>query len=203
MPRDLVCGFEIGLQNCFVDIATAFVPAGIYVHRNQRFRFVDHNVAAAAQPNLAMKRVVDLFLDSERFKNRRRAVVEFQTVPSSPRNFFDQLVHPFQCFAIVTKHLVNFLGQKIAHRSLDQVRFFKNATGRRFVANQPFDFGPLIEQETQIAHEISRPLAFADGANNYADAFRNVEVAQNFPEAVAFLRVLDFARNSAPIAERH
>ena len=150
-----------------------------------------------------MKRVVDLFLDSEGFENWRGAVVKFQTIPRPPRYFFHQLIHPFQCLAIVAKDFVNFLGQKITHRSLDQVRFFKNATGRRLVANHLLNLGPLIEQKTQIAHEVSRALTFPHRANDDANSFGNIEIAQNFPEAVAFLRVLDLARNSAAIAERH
>src|SRR4029077_1961533 len=36
-----------------------------------------------------------------------------------------------------------------------------------------------------------------------SDAFRNIEIAQNFPEPIALLRVFDFSRDSAAIAERH
>src|SRR5256885_13074956 len=150
-----------------------------------------------------MKCVVDLFLNAERFENRRSAVVEFQTVSSSPGNFLDQLIHPLQRFLIIAKDLVDFLGQKIADRSLDQVRLFKNATGRGFVPNQPFNFGPLVDKKSQIPHEVARALAFADGANDHANPFRDIEIAQNFPETVALLRVLDLARDSAAIAKRH
>jgi hypothetical protein len=51
----------------------------------------------------------------------------------------------------------------------------------------------LIEQEPQVAHEIARALTFANGANNHADPFWDVEVAQNFSEPVAFFRIFDLA----------
>src|SRR5207253_2502713 len=164
---------------------------------HQRFGFVDYDVAATPQPNLAMKRVVDLFLDSEGFENWRGAVVKFQTIPRPPRYFFHQLIHPFQCLAIVAKDFVNFLGQKITHRSLDQVRLFKNATGRGLVPNQPLNFGPLIEKKPQIPHEVACPLALAYCANNDAEPLRNIELAQNFPETAALFRIFDLARDSA------
>ena len=81
LPRDLIRGFEVRLQDRFLDVAPAFVPAGVHVDGDQRFGFVDHNVTAAFQPHLAMERVIDLFLDPERLEDRRRPVVNLDPVP--------------------------------------------------------------------------------------------------------------------------
>jgi hypothetical protein len=75
LARDLVSGFEVGLEDRFFHIAAALVAPGVYVDGHQRLGFVDHNVAAAFQPDLAVKGVVDLFLHAEGFKDRRRAIV--------------------------------------------------------------------------------------------------------------------------------
>ena len=61
----------------------------------------------------------------------------------------------------------------------------------------------MLDQQTQVAHEIAGALAFADGANDHTDAFRNLQAPQDFPQAVAFFRVLDLARDAAAIAVRH
>ena len=66
-----------------------------------------------------------------------------------------------------------------------------------------FDFGPLIEQNLQVAHKIARALSFSDGADDDAYAIRNIQLAQNLAQPLAFLRILDLAGNAAPIAERH
>jgi hypothetical protein len=99
--------------------------------------------------------------------------------------------------------LVDFFGQKIAHGSLDQIGFLKEAARGRFLSNGLVDFGPLIKQETKIPNEISRTLAFAYSANNDSNTFGNVQLAENLAQSLAFFRVLDFSRDTAMIAERH
>ena len=120
-----------------------------------------------------------------------------------PRNLADHFAHPLRRRAIIANHFVDFFGQKIAHRPFHQVRLLKNATGRRLFADELLDFGPFIEKEAQIAHEISGTLALAHRSNDHADAFGNVELAQNFAETIAFFRLFDFSRNAAAIAEWH
>ena len=70
LARDFIGRFEIGLQNGLLDIAPALVATCIYVDGDQRFGFVDDDVAAAFQPHLAMKSIVDLFLHSEGLEDR-------------------------------------------------------------------------------------------------------------------------------------
>jgi len=81
--------------------------------------------------------------------------------------------------------------------------FFKNATGRGLVPNQPPQLRPTDREEIADPHEVACPLALAYCANNDADPFRDIELAQNFPETVALFRIFDLARDSAAIAERH
>ena len=80
LARDFISCLQVGLQDCFLDIATAFVASGIYVHRNQRLGLIDHDVAAALQPDLTMKGIVDLFLHAEGFKDWRGAVIGFHSL---------------------------------------------------------------------------------------------------------------------------
>ena len=193
LARNFIGRFQVRLQNGFLHIAAAFVAACVYVDSDECLGFVDHDVAAAFEPHLSMKRVVDLLLHTVGFENRRCAIVKVNLIPGAPRNLADHFAHPVRCRAIVAKHFVDFFGQEIAHRPLDQIRFFKNATRRRRFPDLLLDFGPLIEKEPQITDEISCALALAHSSNNHADAFRNIELAQNFPETIAFFRLFDFS----------
>src|SRR5205807_8432674 len=107
------------------------------------------------------------------------------------------------CRPIIPDPLRRFFRPKIPAPPFPQVRLLKNATGRRLFADELLDFGPFIEKEAQIAHEISGALALAHRSNDHADAFGNVELAQNFAETIAFFRLFDFPRNAAAIAEWH
>ena len=203
MARDFVGGFQVGLQNRLFDVAAAFVSAGVYVDGDERLGFVDHDVAAAFQPDLAMKGVVDLFLHAEGLEDRRGAVVKLDAVARAPRNLADHLVHPLDRRLIVADHFVDFVGEEIAHRALDQIRLFEDAAGRGLVLDRLLDLRPLLDEEAQIAHEITGALAFADGADDDAHAFRDLQAAQDLAQPFAFLRVLDLARDAAAIAVRH
>ena len=119
MSGDLVGRFQVGLQNRFLDVAPAFVSTGIHVDRDQSFGFVNHDIAAAFEPDLTMKGVVDLSLYAERLEDGRRPIVIMQTIARTTRNIADKSTHPLDGIAIVANDFVNFLRQKIAHRSLD------------------------------------------------------------------------------------
>ncbi len=96
----------------------------------------------------------------------------------------DHLAHPLDRRAIVADHFVDFIGEKIAHRALDQdpvLRRREQGAGRSLICL--LDLRPLLEQETQIAHEIAGALSFADGANDDANAFGNFELAQDLAQA--------------------
>ena len=145
LARDLVRGFEIRLQNRFLHVASAFVAAGVHVDGDQRFGFVDHDVTPAFQPDLTMKRVIDLFLHAKRFEDGRSSIVKLKPVPRAPRNLTDPLVDPVERGPIVANHFINLVGQKIAHRPVHQIRLLKNAAGSGFVFDQFFDPGPLLD----------------------------------------------------------
>ena len=63
LPRDLVGGFEIGLERGVLDVVLARGAAGIDVDRHQRFGLVDDDVAAGAQLHHRLEHGVELVLD--------------------------------------------------------------------------------------------------------------------------------------------
>ena len=54
----------------FLDVLGALVAAGVHVDGDERLGFIDDDVAAARQPDLAVKGVVDLLLDAEALEDR-------------------------------------------------------------------------------------------------------------------------------------
>src|SRR5207249_10610969 len=86
LTRDFICRLQVRLQNCFLDIAPTFVTASIHINGNERFGLVVHNIAAALEPNLPMKSVIDLLLHAVGFENWRRTVVKTNSVPFPPGN---------------------------------------------------------------------------------------------------------------------
>ncbi len=104
---------------------------------------------------------------------------------------------------VVADYFVDLIGQKIAHRPFHQVGLFENARGRRLFADLLFDPRPLLEEEAEVANEITGTLSFPNGADDDPESLGNVELAQNLAQTRALFRILDLARNAAAIAEGH
>ena len=61
---------------------------------------------------------------------------------------------------------------------------------------------PFLEQQREVAHEITLLLAFAGGAHDDAHAVGDGEFAQDFFQALAFLLVFNLARDAALVGVR-
>ena len=109
----------------------------------------------------------------------------------------DHVAHPVVGFAAVDHDAFDVFGEEVAHGALDQVGFLEDARRRRLLLDSFLNCLPFLEQQREVAHEITRLLAFADGADDDAHAFRNRQLAQNFFQALAFFLILDLARDAA------
>src|SRR4029077_12343600 len=161
------------------------------VHGNQGLRLVDDNIAAAGQPNLAVKCDIDLRLDAEAVENRLRAGVELNPFLGPRRNLADQLLDTFPSFGIINHHGVDFIGEEIAHRSLDQIGLLKQASRSWPLRDAALDLVPFLEKDAQIANEIAGPLTLADGTHDHPHSIGDVEFAKHLPEAIALLGIVD------------
>src|SRR5206468_2898023 len=90
LAGDFIRRLQVCLQNCFLHIAPALVPASIHINRYQRFGLVDYNIAATLQPNLPVKSVVNLFLHAVSLKNRRRTIVKIDRKSTRLNSSHDQ-----------------------------------------------------------------------------------------------------------------
>ena len=103
----------------------------------------------------------------------------------------------------VDEHAIDVLGQKIAHRALDDVGLKVQGGRGLLVLHLLLDLLPCAEQEVEVADEIAGLLALAGSAHDDAHAFGNGEFVEQLPEALAFLDVLDLAGDAALIGVRH
>ena len=124
-----------------------------------------------------MKCVINLFLHTVSLKNRRGTIVVSNTVSRAAGDLTDHVAHSIHCPAIVADDFIDFFGKKIAHRALDQIGFFKQPAWGRIVPNGLFDFGPLVQQNSQIANKVPGALTFAHCADDHANAFGNIQLA--------------------------
>src|SRR5438094_6160583 len=96
-----------------------------------------------------MKGVIDLFLDAEGFENWRCAIVIMQTVAGTPGNVADERAHSIERGSIIAHHLIDFLGEKVAHGAFDQVGLLKNAVGAGLFAISFLTLPPLMGRKTK------------------------------------------------------
>ena len=123
--------------------------------------------------------------------------------PAAARDLPDELLHALDGVRVVANDVVDFVREKIAHGALDQIGLAEDASRRGLLLHRFLDGAPLLDEQPKIAHEIPRALTFADGAHDHAHAFGHVELLEDFAQAVALFRRLDFARNAALVAIRH
>src|SRR5579859_391411 len=81
LAADFLGGFEVRLQDRCIKVLLRFVTAGIDVDSDERFGFVNADVPARFQPDLATECILDLFLDTELAEDGRGLVVEPDLAP--------------------------------------------------------------------------------------------------------------------------
>ena len=118
-------------------------------------------------------------------------------------NLADEFAHALHGVLVVADHFVDFIGEKVAHRALDEVGLLEDARRRRLLFHRLLDRAPLLDEQAEVADEIARPLPFADGADDHAHALGHVEFLEDFAQPLALLWALDLARDAALIAVGH
>ena len=104
-------------------------------------------------------------------------------------------------FLIVANDLVDFVGEEVAHGALDEVGLLEDAGGRGLVLHLLPRSCAIAREQAEIADEIARTLAFADGADDDAHALRDVELLENLAKPLALLGVFDLPRDAALVAD--
>ena len=203
LAADFLRRFEIGLQNCRVQVLLRFMAARVDVNRHQRLGLIDADIAARLQPDLAAEGVLDLFLDVEPAEDRRGFVVEPDFAAGAAADLSDHGADPFVGVLTVHHDPIHFLGEEIAHGALDQVGFLENAIRRRLRLDFFLDLLPRLQQQFEVADEVTLLLVLARGADDDAHALGDAEPLQDFFQSLAFPVILDLARDAALRIKRH
>ena len=148
------------------------MATGIDINRDERFGFVDTNVATALEPDLPAEGVFDLFFNVEPREDRRRLGVELAPAAREPADLTDHFTDFFVSRFLIDKDPVNLLSQKIAHGALDEIRLLKHTRWRRVFLDFLFNLAPSLQQDFEVADEVAFFLLLAHGANDDAHAFR-------------------------------
>ncbi|MBZ5585830.1 MAG: ABC transporter permease, partial [Acidobacteriia bacterium] len=175
------------------------VRAGVDVDRDQGLGFVDHDLAAGGQRHLALERLLDLALDVEAFEDRDAVLVVRDLGAGALGDLADQLLHLLVVRLAVDQHPVDFLGEEVAHRALDDVGLHVEGGGRLLRLHLLLDLLPRPQQEMEVADKIARLLAFAGGADDDAHALGDGQFIDQQPER-AWQMALDQLRLDMPKA---
>src|SRR5258708_2891183 len=82
---------------------------------------------AMSASDLAVKGVVDVFLDVEVFEDGERAAVVFDAAGGAFGNLADHVDHAFHGVLVVANDFVDFVGEEVAHGAFDEIGLFEDA----------------------------------------------------------------------------
>ncbi len=119
------------------------------------------------------------------------------------RDHADEFLHPAGGVDVIDDDPVDLVGEEVAHGPLDQVGFRQQQLRRPHRLEIDGDPLPLFQQHMDVADEETGLLALAHGPDDHAHALGQVEFGQDAAQALAFLRVLDLARDAALVGVGH
>ena len=176
LAADFVGGFEVDFEDGRFLVLAAFVAAGVDVDGDERLGFVDDDVAAALEMDLAGEGVLDLPRDVEAVEDRLVLGVELDLVGGALGDLGD---HRRACGRTACG-LSTTMRSTSSVRKSRTVRSMRSGSWKTQVADGCcldafLDAVPFLEQQREVADEVARLLAFADGAHDDAHAFGNGE----------------------------
>ena len=196
LPRQLFSGFNVGFKRGFLDIIFAGRAAGIHVHRNQRFGWVNHNIPARAKLHDRVHHCSQLALHPGTVKQRHRIGIELHLARMARHQSFHEGAGLLVAGFAIHIDFIDIAGINVADGAFDEVAVLINQRRRarvqRGVANlvpQPrqiieiaLDFGSCALKprgadngahgrgQRQIFHDCLQPLAIGSIGNLPADA---------------------------------
>ena len=149
--------------------ALALVVAGIDINGDEGLGLVDHEIAAALELDLAIEGVMELALDAEALEDVLRTLVAAHLALGTAGNAARDVTELLKGPLVVHQHVVDVLGEPVAHDALDEIGFLPHAAGRAEVLDVALQLVPALEQVAHVAHEGRSLGADAGGANDETD----------------------------------
>ncbi len=196
LPRNLVGGFEVGLEGRVLDRVFARRLARVDVDGDQRFRLVDHQIAARRQGDSRREQRVEMGFDLEAREQRLVVSIELHVLGVGRHEHFHEVLGLAIGLIALDDHLVHVLGVEVADRTLDEVAFLIDKAGRLRLQCQVAHAFPEAQQVIEVALDLGPGALGAGGPDDQAHALRHFHVARHFLEAAAVTGVGDLAGNT-------
>src|SRR5262249_30013716 len=166
------------------------------VNRDQRFGFIDHDIAAALKVDLTREGILELARDAKPIEDRLRIAVEFDLIGGAFGDFGDHFAHAVASFLAFHHNALDVFGEEVAHRALDKLRFLKHARSHLLGLDAVLDLTPFLKKQGEVPHEVTLLLPFPDRSHNDPHTIRDIEFTEDLLEALTLHRILDFARDT-------
>jgi hypothetical protein len=203
LTADFVGGLDIDFSDDgFLFFGGAFMAAGIDVDGDEGFGFVDDDIAAGFEVDLAREGGFELARDIEAIEDGLGFGVEFDFIDGAFGDTADHIADAVMFGVAVDDDAFDVFGEEIADGAFDEVGFAEDAGGIGLFGDAFLDFAPFFEEESEVTDEVTFLLIFADGADDDAHAIGDGEFAEDFFEADTFFVVLDFAGDAALVGVR-
>ena len=170
-------GLHVCLEDELIDVLGALVAARIHIDGHECLRLIDHDVATAREPDLPIKGVIDLLLDSVVIKDPSASggiapTVIGDATSCTTRNLRGHLLHPLRHLLVVADDLIYLLGQEVADSSFDHVGLLEAADRGLVAVSLLHDVIPLLHQQAEVTDNVPRPLPRCLGSHDQAHALR-------------------------------
>ena len=197
LPGDLLGGFEIGLERGVLDVVLARGATRIDVDRDQRFRLIEHDIAARTQLHYGREHRIELTFDAVTGEDRQRFTVGFHVLAMARHEH----AHELLCLRIgifpCDQDLVDVLVVEIANGALDERPFLVDERRRRRFEREVTHRLPESQQVFEVTFDLGFGAARASRPQNYAHAFRDFQLLRDVLQPPTIFGARDLAANAA------
>ncbi len=187
LSRDFVGRLEVGLQRGLLDIGTLGCAGRVDIDRQQRLGMVDHQGAAAGQPDFAGKRRLDLAFDLVTGEQRNGVAVDLELAQVVRHDLLHEFAGILEHFLVIDQNLADVLAQIVTQGADDQVAFLVDQK-RRFASLGRFlDRAPELKQVVEIPLELIMVTADACGAHDHAHVVGNLDLLDGVEQFLAIV----------------
>ena len=136
-------------------------------------------------------------------EERLLAVVQLEPIDVARHDDLQELFGPLEGGRLVDVDRVDVAGEDVANRADDHVAFFVDVDRAGCFLDAADDDLPQPQQVGEIAREFFLGAVGAGGADDEADAFGRIELAEDIAQAAAVFVAFDFARDADAAEGRH
>ena len=198
LAGDFLGGLHVGLEGRFLDIALVRAAAGIDVDRDHGLGGVEHDITAGLEVGLLLVDDADLLFQAEAVEQRRLVLVVLDHLQVAGRHGPAVGPHLPEGFEIVHKDFLDVRGEVIPQRADAEIGLLVDQRGGRQFCGGLQDLFPQAGEVLVVPGQFLLGPAHARGADDVAEAFVDLDLADEFLELPAVFLVFDLARNAPP-----